>query len=121
MKGILIALVLPLTLAACYPQENYCHHDGHGDYHCHDDHRLEFHDHGGTTVYVSGGTSSEVTQYYIVEEEKLCSEYDPYYYAPDYCDYGQEYCCTWTDIGSYETYCWNEWCGWELVISESFL
>jgi len=106
--------ILPFLIIGCVHESDYCHSDNGGvSYHCH-----EYYEEPTTTVvYTSvdngGGYTNNITV--ISEEHPYCTWEDPYYHDPYDCDYGG--CCTWqaSVYGVDETYCWNDWCGWELV------
>ncbi len=128
MKRTLAIAVTLLALAGCdiHPVDAYCHYDAHGDYHCHDSHSYTHHSHDGPTTTVvttsanyGGGSNNNII---VVEEEPSWCNWDsPYYHDPEYCTFDYDTtCCMWLDIGSEETYCYTDYCGWELVSVYSY-
>ena len=121
MKKIIL-LALPLfALAGCEINSGVCHYDSNYVHHCHgDDHAHSHHD-TTTVVYTSanngGGYNNNIIVVEEVVEPSYCSPEEPFYHDPEYCSFDYETCCTWqaSVYGIEETYCWNEWCGWELV------
>ena len=106
--------ILPFLIVGCVQESDYCHTDNGGvSYHCH-----EYYEEPTTTVvYTHVDSGGGYTNNIIVVEEDhpYCTWEDPYYHDPYDCDYYG--CCTWqaSVYGVDETYCWNDWCGWELV------
>ena len=112
--------LIPFIMMGCVQETGYCHSDNGGvTYHCHD----EYADLSSTTVvytHVDNGGGYTDNIIVIEEEETYCTWDDPYYHDPIACDYYG--CCTWqaAPYGVDETYCWNDWCGWELVSVYSY-
>jgi hypothetical protein len=122
----LLALALPLlALAGChFGPAHVCHLDSSGDYHCHADAELASHNHHDSTtvVYTSanngGGSNNNIIV--IEEEPSYCMWDSPYYHDPEYCTFDGATCCMWLDIGAEETWCYYDYCGWELVSVYSY-
>ena len=107
----LLALALPLlALAGCEIHSDACHYDSHGVYHCYDSHHNQ-------TVYYPEGNGGGSNNIIIVEEEPSWCSWDyPYYHDPEYCIFDSDVsCCLWMNIGAEETWCYYDYCGWELV------
>ena len=120
----LTLIALAILFAGCHfgHTSSECHYDDYGNYHCHDDYT--HHDSHETTTIVTtsannGGGSNNII---IVEETySQCMWDSPYYHDPEYCTYDYDStCCMWLDIGSEETYCYYDYCGWELVSVYSY-
>ena len=121
----LLTLALPLlALAGChFGPVGVCHYDSYGDYHCHENSSKADHHDSTTVVYTSanngGGSNNNII---VIEEEALsyCEEEPPFFHEPDWCTVGEETCCTWSAApwGVWETYCYIDHCGWELVLVE---
>jgi hypothetical protein len=114
----MLALVLPmLALAGCgwdFHSYDECHyHDG--SQHCHN-YPVDHHD-TTTVVYTSANNGGGSNNIIIVEEEPSWCSWDyPYYHDPEYCVYDSDVsCCLWMNIGAEETWCYYDYCGWELV------
>lgn len=115
----LALLILPILLSGCHfgYSTSECHYDDWGNYHCHE--HDSHHDHQSTTVVVTetgGGYNNNII---VVEEQtSWCSWNEPYYHDAEYCTFDSgDTCCTWqaSSYGLEETYCYSDWCGWELV------
>jgi len=117
----LTLIALAILFAGCHfgHSSSACHYDDYGSYHCYDDY--DHHDSHETTTIVttsanySGGSNNII----IVEEQaSWCSWDEPYYHDAEYCTFDTgDTCCTWqaSTYGIEETYCYSDWCGWELV------
>ena len=113
----LTLIALAILFAGCHygHTSSECHYDDYGNYHCYDHHDS----HETTTVVYTtdnGGGSNNII---IVEEQpSWCNWDEPYYHDADYCTFDTgDTCCTWqaSSYGVEETYCYSDWCGWELV------
>lgn len=113
MKKLLALAFCLAALSGCHVNST-CHWDSNGDYYCSDDYHYYHTTPVVYTSYNNGGGSNNII---IVEEHtNYCSWEDPYYYDPEWCIAEEDYvCCMWMNIGAEETYCWDDWCGWELV------
>lgn len=126
----LLALALSLAaLAGCevhsYSNVN-CWYDSSGDYWCSDGFItwLEHENTPPTTTIIhtsqnnGGGYNNNIIV--IEEEEAWCIDEPPYFHEPDYCTFDGLTCCTWSASlwGVWETYCYVDNCGWELVLVE---
>ena len=114
----LTLIALAILFAGCHygHTSSECHYDDYGNYHCHDDYT--HHDSHETTTIVttsadySGGSNNNII---IIEEQPSYCDWDnPYYHDPEYCTFDDTTCCMWLGIGVEETYCYYEYCGWEL-------
>ena len=120
----LLALALPLlALAGChFGPVGVCHYDSYGDYHCHENSSKADHHETTTVVYTaannSGGSNNNIIV--IEEEPSYCMWDSPYYHDPEYCTFDGGTCCMWLDIGAEETWCYYDYCGWELVSVYSY-
>tara|TARA_R100001591_G_scaffold97077_1_gene102919 strand:+ start:54 stop:431 length:378 start_codon:yes stop_codon:yes gene_type:complete len=119
MKRLLALLALTLLFIGCNAHHEECWYDNYWDEwvcvtHPH-------HQPTTTVVYTSanngGGYNNNIIVVEEVVEPSYCSPEEPFYHDPEYCSFDYETCCTWqaSVYGIEETYCWNEWCGWELV------
>jgi hypothetical protein len=127
----LLALAISLAALSGCEVHTYsgidCWYDSSGDYWCSDGFItwLEHENTPATTtvVYVTeqkgGGSNNNII---VIEEEALsyCEEEPPFFHEPDWCTVGEETCCTWSAApwGVWETYCYIDHCGWELVLVE---
>ena len=123
----LTLLILPILFAGCWSHHSdHCYYDSYGDYWCDSDSSYITHTppqptNTTTVIYTeenSGGPNNNII---VVEEQYGYCDWDtPYYHDADYCSYGSEVCCTWSAslYGLYETYCYSDYCGWELVLVE---
>ena len=128
MKKIIFAL-LALALTGCdvHSHSNIsCWYDADGSHWCSDGFMtwIEYDNRppSTTVIYTStetgGGYNNNII---VIEEEELwCSWEAPFYHEPDYCTFDGETCCTWQAslYGKWETYCYSDYCGWELVLVE---
>ena len=117
MKYITL-LALAILTVGCVHSADECHfHDG--SQHCHD---YPVAAHATTPVVITSGNGGGYNNNIIVieEEELWCSWEAPFYHEPDYCTFDGETCCTWQAslYGKWETYCYSDYCGWELVLVE---
>ena len=112
MKRILTLAFCLLALAGCHWNVEHCWHDKWGDYHCTSDH------HQTTVVHTSANNGGGYNNNIIVVEESpsYCQWEQPYYHEPEWCvlDYDST-CCMWMGVGAEETYCYYDYCGWELI------
>jgi len=128
MKQLLALLTLPILFAGCWVHHSdHCYHDSHGDYWCESDNLITYVYEAPTSTTTVIHTSQENGGGYnnniiVVEEEpSWCGQFEaPYFHDPDYCTFDGETCCTWqaSIYGVWETYCYTDWCGWELVLVE---
>ena len=120
----LLALALPLlALAGCHiGPVGVCHYDSYGDYHCHENSSKADHHETTTVVYTSANNGGGYNNIIIIEEEVNYCQWDqPYYHDPNWCDYYYDtVCCGWSSVASEETYCYYDYCGWELVEVELY-
>ena len=121
----LLALALPLlALVGCevHAVSAYCHDNVYGDKHCHGYDNVHDHHDSTTVVYTSanngGGSNNNIIV--IEEEPSYCMWDSPYYHDPEYCTFDGGTCCMWLDIGAEETWCYYDYCGWELVSVYSY-
>ena len=119
MKRLLALALCLAALSGCHiGPAHVCHYDSYGDYHCHADAELASHNHHETTtvVYTSANNGGGSNNIIIIEEEPSYCMWDtPYYHDPEYCTFDGGTCCMWLDIGAEETWCYYDYCGWELV------
>ena len=117
MKRLLALASLALSLAGCHiGPAGVCHYDSHGDYHCHENSAKATHHETTTVVYTSANNGGGYNNIIIVEEEpSYCQWEPPHYHDPEHCTFDWGTCCTWLNIGSEETYCYYDHCGWDLV------
>ena len=124
----LTLIALTILFAGCHLHGDptaVCHRNYYGDQHCHEGHTYDHHDHSHDTTTIvttsanNGGGDNNII---IVEETySQCMWDSPYYHDPEYCTYDYDStCCMWLDIGSEETYCYYDYCGWELVSVYSY-
>ena len=125
MKQLLALLTLPILFAGCWVHHSdHCYHDSHGDYWCEDDNLITYVYEAPTSTTTVIHTSQENGGGYnnniivVEEQDSYCSPEEPYYHDAEYCTFDLgDTCCTWqaSIYGVEETYCWYDWCGWELV------
>ena len=110
MKRLLALAFCLVALAGCEVHTNTCHYDSDGSYHC-------GHHHTTPVVYTSHNNGGGSNNIIIIEEEvDYCQWDNPYYHDPEWCDYYYDtVCCGWSSVASEETYCYYDYCGWELV------
>jgi hypothetical protein len=68
-----------------------------------------------TSTNNGGGYNNNII---VVEQAHAECNWDaPYFHDPDYCTFDEQACCTWSAslYGIEETYCYSDYCGWELV------
>ena len=118
MKKITLLALAFLTAGCHFGSATVCHYDASGNHHCHADAELASHSHHESTTIVTtsanyGGGYNNIL---IVEEPSYCQWDQPYYHDPEWCvlDYDST-CCMWMGVGAEETYCYYDYCGWELV------
>ena len=119
MKNLLALLALTFLFAGCHLHSEECYWDSYYDewvcYH-HDAHHYQP---TTTVVYADsgGGYNNNIIVVEEVVEPSYCSPEEPFLHDPDYCTFDYGTCCTWQAgvYGIEETYCWYDWCGWELV------
>ena len=119
MKNLLALLALAFLMVGCHLHSEECYWDKYADewvcYH-HDAHH---HQPTTTVVYADsgGGYNNNIIVVEEVVEPSWCSPEEPFMHDPDYCTFDGQTCCTWQAgvYGVEETYCWYDWCGWELV------
>ncbi len=110
MKRLLALAFCLVALAGC--SWEHCWTDKYGDYHCTGDH----HHQTTTVVHSSANYGGGYNNILIVEEPSYCQWDQPYYHDPEWCvlDYDST-CCMWMGVGAEETYCYYDYCGWELI------
>ena len=125
MNPMITLILTTLFFSGCEFHTSECHYDSHGDYHCHESHSYEHHTHDGPTTTVvttsannGGGHNNNIIV--IEEEQSWCSWDNPHYHDPEYCTFDDTTCCMWLGIGVEETYCYYDYCGWELVSVYSY-
>lgn len=116
MNPMITLILTTLFFSGCEFHSDDCYYDDHGNYECYyDDHSHQIHE--TTTVVTTspnytGGSNNNII---VIEEQDSYCDWDyPYYHDPEYCTYDYETCCMWLGIGVEETYCYSDYCGWEL-------